>query len=517
MDTMDIGRKRSYSDMQATESFATIDYARYCRAVFHTDDEKTEDAIEEKLIEEARRYELPIPERDTTQTPPSETPNDQTPSNTTTAVTTTTSSTTRNSICGRDISIDTLAASFSATTMSSLEESMKPDSLGSIASISTRPTSYSSNEGRIAVALEQPPKRSGHSRSSSLIQFAYSDKRLKQGLKQAFGKFPALRKRKNGLVVAAATRASLEMEKERKQEVDTQLQEATPLTPTQIEDAPTEPVSVEEMAAILRSQQNETLIKMQSSQSEVRDRHLLFEKEVFDALQQQHRRLQEERRLQHIDAEKENLEQNNLDAMKLEERHLTAELTLLEDFEREKQSCHTRIRHMEAYCTTPTPPATPQSDRSLSIDLSHPARKITKQQKDRLSQGYYERESMESLHESRIKVLRDRQERQYQNALRRMERELEQLVKTNEQNRRDLDKHCQSQHEETASAFEAKRERLTWRWSLEQMIARKKLEIQTGDTYGPLPELSFPKFEEYKPGKNDFSEIALAARSPKIS
>src|SRR5690606_16524959 len=98
---------------------------------------------------------------------------------------------------------------------------------------------------------------------------------------------------------------------------------------------------------------------------------------------------------------------NQKDAVRLEERHLSAELSLLEDFEREKQSCHTRIRHMEAYCTTPTPPATPQSDRSQSVE-NLPVRKITKQQKDRLSQGYYERESMDSLHESRIKVLRDK-------------------------------------------------------------------------------------------------------------
>lgn len=164
---------------------------------------------------------------------------------------------------------------------------------------------------------------------------------------------------------------------------------------------------------------------------------------------------------------------------------------------------------MEAYCTTPTPPTTPQSDISQSAESLHPVRKITKQQKDRLSQGYYERESMEGLHESRIKVLRDKQERQYQNALKRMERELDQLVKTNEQNRQTLEKQCQSQHQETVTAFEAKRERLKWRWSIEQRIARKKLETTTGEPHGPLPELSFPKFEEYQPGMNDFAEIGL--------
>lgn len=308
---MDIKRKRSYSDMQTPEDFQPIDQTRYCQMVFHTDDDKTEDTIEAELIEEARQHDLTIPELDNTKTTPSETPNDQTPSNTTTAVTTTTSSTTRNSISVNETSIDNLAVSLSATTMSSVEENMKPDSLGSIASISTRPTSYSSNEGRIAVALDQPQKQSGHSRSSSLIQFSYNDKRLKQGLKQAFGKFPALRKRKQGLVVAAATRASLEIEKEKekKSETDTKQEETKPSTPTQHEKPSEERCPVAEMAAILRSQQNEELMKMQSSQMEVRDRHLLFEKETFDALHKRHRRVQEERKLQQVQGERENLEQ----------------------------------------------------------------------------------------------------------------------------------------------------------------------------------------------------------------
>jgi hypothetical protein len=164
---------------------------------------------------------------------------------------------------------------------------------------------------------------------------------------------------------------------------------------------------------------------------------------------------------------------------------------------------------MEAYCATSSPPTTPRSDESRSTEALPPARKITKQQKDRLSQGYYERESMENLHESRIKVLRDRQERQYQNALQRMERELDELVKSNEQNRQTLENQCESQHQEAIRALEAKRRQLRWIWSIEEGIERKKLELKTGDEYGPLPEISFPEFEEYRPGMNDFSEIAL--------
>lgn len=313
MDTTDIKRKRSYSDVREFDDINAIDQARYCKAVFDNDDDQIEDIIEAKLIEEARQCGLDIPERDYTRSAPPKNPDDPIPSDTTTAVTTT-SSTTRNSISGsNDISIDNLAVSLSGTTMSSLVENMEPRSLASIASFSTRPTSYSSNEGKIAIAPGQLPKRRNNSRSSSLMQFAYNDKRVMQGLKHAFGKFPAFRKRKNELAVAAATPPSLEGENEKKLEVDkdNKLVEHKPSTPTPTQDEKpaAEPYSVAQTAAILRSQENAELINMQSSQAELRDRHLMFEKEVFDALQKHHRRVQEERKLQHVRAEKETYEQ----------------------------------------------------------------------------------------------------------------------------------------------------------------------------------------------------------------
>jgi hypothetical protein len=148
--------------------------------------------------------------------------------------------------------------------------------------------------------------------------------------------------------------------------------------------------------------------------------------------------------------------------------------------------------------TAPHPlhPPPPHSGNSQSAESLQPARKISKQQKDRLAQGYYERESMESLQSSRIKVLRDKQERQYQNALRRMERELDQLSKRNEENRQNLEKECLSQYQMTLAAFEMKRKRMQWRWSLEQAIERKKLELKTGEPHGPLPEITLPEIEE---------------------
>ena len=171
------------------------------------------------------------------------------------------------------------------------------------------------------MTLDQtPPKRASHSRSSSLMQFAYNDKRLKLGLKNALKKFPTLHKKKPSLVLAAATQASLEPAKEEKVEeaepVDTDMkrEESKPSTPKQSEPdpAPVTPVGpgpIAEMAAILRSRDNEELIKLLEVQTEERDRFVIFEKEGLDTLQKNHHRVQEERRSQHVQAEKENMDQ----------------------------------------------------------------------------------------------------------------------------------------------------------------------------------------------------------------
>ena len=87
-----------------------------------------------------------------------------------------------------------------------------------------------------------------------------------------------------------------------------------------------------------------------------------------------------------------------------------------------------------------------------------------------------------------------------------MERDLDQLAETNEQNRQTLQRDCLSQYQQAVAASEVKRQRMKWRWSLEQAIERKKLELKTGDLYGPLPEITFPEIEETREEVNDLLE-----------
>jgi hypothetical protein len=171
------------------------------------------------------------------------------------------------------------------------------------------------------------------------------------------------------------------------------------------------------------------------------------------------------------------------------------------DFERAKMNSRTRIKHMEGYFRNSSPPSSPspggttaqQSSESMISETNGtpPARRITQQQKEQLEQQYHAHESMDALHEARIKVLRDRQEMKLSEAMERMERELDTLCETNIKNIKTLQ--VEHRNEETAviKALDLKKMELQHRWHLEEAILRHQLEQKNGLVYGPLPVISF--------------------------
>ena len=183
--------------------------------------------------------------------------------------------------------------------------------------------------------------------------------------------------------------------------------------------------------------------------------------------------------------------QNAERAARAEERQLSAELSLLEDFRREKLALQSGIHHMEAYFNTPTPTGTSAEDSPNDSDSVLSQRQYTQQHRDRLQQKYHERNSIDTLHESKIKVLRDKQAKQSEEAARKMEREAADLAQSNGQRYRELEKLCRDEEAATMEWLEGKEKRLVARWTLEEAVLRKKLELESGVTYGPLPPLVF--------------------------
>ena len=176
----------------------------------------------------------------------------------------------------------------------------------------------------------------------------------------------------------------------------------------------------------------------------------------------------------------------------LEARQLEDELKMQKEHEAEKRTVMTRLRHMEAYCQNPTPPPTPVDPTSgrPSLDAVLPERKVTDRDYHNLAQQYREREVMDTLQASKINVLRGKQKKAVENLMRKKEKEIENLELEQEKDLEQVDKDFSAQEENLRSALGAKRARLELRWRTQALIARTKMEKQTGLKYSPLPEVT---------------------------
>lgn len=199
----------------------------------------------------------------------------------------------------------------------------------------------------------------------------------------------------------------------------------------------------------------------------------------------------------------------------MEERQLAFEVEQQREFERAKINSSTRIKHMEGYFRNASPPPSPSmtttaaqtSTESISEpDSSPPTRRITKQQKEQLEQQYHAHESMDALHEARIKVLRDRQELRLQEAMTRMERELDNMCEQHKKSVADLQAAQRNEESSLVQALDTKKAELCHRWFLEEAILRRQLETRNGQVYGPLPQISFSA----EPPENRDSAICVS-------
>jgi hypothetical protein len=161
------------------------------------------------------------------------------------------------------------------------------------------------------------------------------------------------------------------------------------------------------------------------------------------------------------------------------------------EHELEKRAVMVRLRHMEAYCHNPTPPPeimSPASGRS-STDSNLPERKVTDKDYHNLAQQYRERDAMDTLHTSKINVLRGRQKKVVEKLMAKKEGELQKLELEQEKQLQAIDQAFDAQEADLRLALQAKRIRLETRWKTQALIERTKMEKATGLTYAPLPDV----------------------------
>lgn len=199
---------------------------------------------------------------------------------------------------------------------------------------------------------------------------------------------------------------------------------------------------------------------------------------------------------------------------RLEERQLAVEMEQQREFERAKRNSRTRIKYMEGYISNSESPApTPRSQSVSSSEGNHPTRKPTSQHKAQLAQEYHDHDSMDQLHEAKIKVLRERQEARLMEAVEKMETELENLVDKHADSLSELQEEHVREEAALLQAFDAKKVKLRHRWTLEEAILRKKLETKHGRAFGPLPPLVFGELQHSQSNSHLDSETRDSAIS----
>jgi hypothetical protein len=166
-------------------------------------------------------------------------------------------------------------------------------------------------------------------------------------------------------------------------------------------------------------------------------------------------------------------------------------MKLVDEFELVKRAILIRLRHMEAYVQSPSPPPTPETSTSTRHSDEHnlPERKVTDRDYHNLAQQYRERDAMETLHRSKIEVLRGKQEKALEAFVAKKDRELL-LLKVEHAKIIKATDETQAQEEEGMNdEFNERRRRIEARWRLQASVERMKIERITGLRYAELPDV----------------------------
>lgn len=237
--------------------------------------------------------------------------------------------------------------------------------------------------------------------------------------------------------------------------------------------------SLETLASRRRSISNPVLKKLRTTHLQEQLRFLSFEASQHRLMRT--KQLQQKRNaLSQYQQQQEEFQTRHADALtSLENRHLTAEVEVHRTLQLERQACETRLKHMQAYC----------NPRSTVEGM--PSRVVSKADYRQLEQQYHIRNGMDNLHTSRINVLRERQGKQLERIMAKQEKELETLEADLERTNQELDAKFRDEESQLQQEFSDRKVRLIARWNISEAIERRRLELQTGDDYGPLPKISW--------------------------
>ncbi|KAJ5780413.1 hypothetical protein N7457_005573 [Penicillium paradoxum] len=497
-----------------------FDEAHYRRDVLDLPTPESEEARAQQLADEARELGLKVPEIEATAPLAASIASGMV--DLSSPVLSSGSSTDRNSTCGSvtpshepsspaPSALDQVVSSLSDVTLAS--DRMKPGSTRSLASLSTRPTSFCSSEGKSGItglgySLE-PFDPNSHRHSMLSVASADKKEKRRSSLKSAIGRINFRKKRtSSALVLPPAARITVSTGEngvdhvflERDAESNDAAHEHVPANPIIEVPLPKLEIPLFSKEALQRTLDDPELSEMQERHRMERDRHLAFQDAALSILRRRHLTAVSEKQSDNQQHEDEKRDKNIEAISLIEERQLAVEIEQQREFDRAKMNSRTRIKHMEGYLRNASPPPSPiatptrterTSESFSEPDLTPPPRVLTRQHMEQLEQQYHSHETMDQLHNARIKVLRDRQELKLQEATARMERELDDMCNKNTQDLATLQAEHQREEISLMQALDTKKTTLRQRWHLEEAVLRRHLEMRHGQSYGPLPLVSF--------------------------
>ncbi|MCJ1337749.1 hypothetical protein MMC09_003032 [Bachmanniomyces sp. S44760] len=238
---------------------------------------------------------------------------------------------------------------------------------------------------------------------------------------------------------------------------------------------------IDDIQARERSKQNLQLGRLRVRQVDEQGRFIRFEREQCQSMLSKRGDGRRKIRARYEEQESGMRERQAEDLVAVENRHLAAEVELVRTLNLERKACDTRLKHMEAYCNGHNP------------DTGMPARKVTEEDYKKLVQQYHLRSSMDNLHEARVNVLRERQAKQLERIAAKQELAIEAYYEGMKKELEQYGAQCDDEDADMRQEFMDRRKRLVYRWTLAEAIERRKLEIERGEIFGPLPEIQWPR------------------------
>ncbi|KAI1628772.1 hypothetical protein EDD37DRAFT_644558 [Exophiala viscosa] len=391
--------------------------------------------------------------------------------------------------------IDSLTSSLSTTTVTS--ESINHSS---VQSQSTAPTSCASSEHRPVTRSSYPSERSPtHSESPS--SRSQPDKKRNSPLKRGFRKMTGFRKRRSGSVaLTSPTLSSISSDADTNRGEEAPVDMRGPLSIKSSKSSWSQPLSATksdydssapvDQEAVERSMESKDLLNLRMSQLQEKARFLEFQASLISQLAARKEQKKSQKRMEHDKIIADQIHKNDRAIEALEAHQLEEEMKMQKEQELEKRAVLVRLRHMEAYCHNPTPPPTlcPTSGPPAT-ESAFPQRKVTDKDYHSLAQQYRERDVMDTLHSSKINVLRGKQKKAVERLMARKERELENMEKEQEKEIAAIDQDFAAQEADLRSALSAKRGRLETRWKTQTLIERTRLERATGLKHAALGDV----------------------------